>query len=272
MLLLVVTCRAGDAELAAQRLWDGGVLAVEEGPVEPGSDLVELRTSLGDDDATRALGRVVGRHWPVTFRDVDPGVADTWRDHAQPVRIDDDLVVVPAWTDPAGWPAARHRLVIEPGATFGMGDHPTTIATLRAMRHWITPDTRVLDVGSGSGILAVAACVLGARAALGIDISDAAVPVGTANAGRNGVAERARFTTEPLEAVAGPFDLVLANILAPTLVALAPHLQRVLAPAGALVFSGVLAERHEHVLAALRPLRPVERIDLDGWSAVTVCR
>ncbi len=272
MLALVVDVPAGDAELAADALWSLGVVAVEERDGGPGR--VELWTSLGDDgDAVLAALGDLPRAWRVRTEHVDDDVVDTWREFATPTRIDDTLVVRPVWVDASFGPDVT-VIDIEPGPTFGMGDHPTTVLSLRALRHCIAerPPRHVLDVGCGSGVLAIAAVRLGASMSDAIDISPAAPTVTEANARRNGVAERVRASTAPLQQVQGTYDLVVANILAPALVELAADLVRVLATDGALVISGILADRHDHVLAALHPLR-VERVDeLDGWVAVTLRR
>ncbi len=260
---LVVTVAAADAELASDALWGLGVVAVEERAGAGG--VVELWTSLGDD----AVEADVVLPWPSRFVEVDEAVADTWRQFAVPIQVADNLVVRPAWV-PYVAPAGTTVVHIEPGATFGMGDHPTTILSLRAVRRLVRPCCSVLDVGCGSGVLAVAACVLGAGHAVGVDIAPAAVTVTRANAEANGVADRVDVSTTDLADVEGSFDLVLANILAPTLVALAADLRRLVAPGGALVVSGILANAHEHVLAALAPLRPVATDEMDGWVAVTL--
>ncbi|MEN9646290.1 MAG: ribosomal protein methyltransferase [Actinomycetota bacterium] len=255
----VVTVSAEEAELAADALWGLGVVAVEERALDDGS--IELWTSLGDDTDAPELP------WPARFVEVDASVADTWRQFAEPIQVDHDLVVQPAWVPFSPEPGTT-VLVIEPGSTFGMGDHPTTRLTLVAARRWVRPDTRVLDVGCGSGVLAIGAMVFGAASAVGIDIAPAAVPVTLENAHANRV--HVEVSTTPLEEVEGEYDLVLANILAPALVALAPHLRRVLAPGGTLVVSGILADAHQHVLDALAPLQPEHTDVLDGWAAVTL--
>jgi ribosomal protein L11 methyltransferase len=159
---------------------------------------------------------------------------------------------------------------IEPGATFGLGDHPTTVLTIRGLRAALRPGARVLDVGCGSGVLAVTAVMLGAGEAIGIDVSPAAPPVAAANAEANGVASQVHVSTMPLADIEGTFDVVVANLLAPALLGLADDLVRVVAPDGALVISGLLTARADHVVDALAPLRAVERRTKEGWTAITL--
>ena len=256
---LVVTVPALDAELASDVLWGLGVVAVEERQGPDG--FVELWTSLGD------AADHVDVAWPWRFVEVDAAVADTWRQFAAPIHVDTDLVVQPAWV-PYDAPEGHTVLVIEPGSTFGMGDHPTTRLTLVAARRWVQHGTRVLDVGCGSGVLAIGAMVFGAGSAAGIDIAPAAVPITQLNAAANGV--HVDVSTTPLEEVDAQYDLVLANILAPAIIGLAPHLRRVVAPGGTLIISGILADAHDHVLVALAPLEAMETDELDGWVAVTL--
>ena len=272
MLALVVTVPAGEAEVASDHLWSLGVVAIEERATDD-ARVVELWTSLGDDAAAIAMELTgLRHHW--RFEPIDESVSDTWRTFAAPTWVADDLVVHPAWLpDPAaavGAAVGITSISIEPGATFGLGDHPTTVLTMRAMRAVLRHGDAVLDVGCGSGVLAIAACLLGAARSVGIDISTAAVPTTIANARRNGVQDRVEVSTTPLGEVAGNFDVVLANILAPALIDLAPDLRRVVAPGGVLVVSGMLASRHDHVLDALRPMQPVDRVDRDGWTAITL--
>lgn len=274
MIALVLTVPAPEAELAADVLWSLGVLAVEERTCSDGTedDLVELWTSLGDDaDAIAHAAEGFPDRWRWRLTEIDDAVVDTWREHALPTWVTTDLVVRPAWVGLHPQPDDGVTVVaIEPGPTFGLGDHPTTVLTLRAMLAALTPGATVLDVGCGSGVLSIAAVLRGASTADAIDISPAAVPATRHNADINGVAELVHVSTTPLAEVEGSYDIVLANILAPALVELAEHLQRVTERDGVLIISGVLAERVDHVLAALAPMREVDRVTRDGWAAISL--
>lgn len=269
MLALVVTVGRADAELASDELWSLGVIAIEE-RYDTETGVVELWTSLGDDVETVAMSLSgLDHEWSWRFEAVDERVSETWREHAVPTWVTHRLMVYPAWQrrPDVGDVVA---IAIEPGATFGMGDHPTTVLSMRALQASVAPGVTVLDVGCGSGVLAIAACLFGASYSDAIDISPAAVPTTRDNAVRNGVADRVRVSTTPLREVDGRYDVVVANILAPALIELAADLKRVLAIGGQLIVSGILADRHAHVLRSLAPLNQVARDDLGGWTAITL--
>jgi ribosomal protein L11 methyltransferase len=271
VLALVVSVTAADVELASDVLWSLGVVAIEERDAAEG---VELWTSLGDDfDAVVAAASQRLKRWSWHCVEVDEAVADSWRTYAQPVWVEPDLVICPAWVPFEPSPNSEPRTIvlrIEPGATFGLGDHPTTMLSMRAIRRSLRTGSTVLDVGCGSGVLAVGACVLGAAYAVAVDIAPASVPITTMNALANGVADLVEVSTTSLADIDRQFDVVVANILAPTLIELADDLVRVVAPSGVLIVSGVLADRHDHVEAALQPLHRIHRDILDGWAAITV--
>jgi len=269
---LVVTVPAVELELASDALWALGVVAVEErDPADATEDhLVELWTSLGDDvDAVAHAAEGFPARWRWRLVDVDESVADSWRQHALPTWVEADLVVCPAWVA-IDVPDDVTVLRIEPGSTFGLGDHPTTVLSMRALRRAVFAGSTVLDVGCGSGVLAIAAARFGAARVDAIDIAPAAVPTTRENAVANQVDALVHVSTTPLAEVDGTFDVVVANILAPTLVALADDLRRVLSPAGVLIVSGLLADRHAHVETALAPLHLVDRDTRDGWAALTL--
>ncbi|MEX2626536.1 MAG: 50S ribosomal protein L11 methyltransferase [Ilumatobacteraceae bacterium] len=269
MIALVLTVPSSEAELASDALWALGVLAVEE---RHDQGMVELWTSLGDDvDRLRHVAEGFPSRWRWHTVDIDDSVAESWRAHATPSCITSDLVVVPAWLDPdraVGGGPGTTVVRIDPGSAFGLGAHPTTVLTLRALRRASWPGATVLDVGCGSGVLAVGAAMSGASHVEAIDISSAAMAATHENAARNGVSDRVTASTTPLADVAGTFDIVTANILAPALIELAADLRRVTAADGLLIVSGVLADGHDHVLEALAPMRVDDRLGREGWVAI----
>lgn len=183
--------------------------------------------------------------------------AETWKAHFQPVRISERLVIA------APWHGVEGAVVIEPGNAFGTGEHPTTRACLRFVDRFARPGARVLDVGCGSGVLALAAARLGMDAE-GIDTDPDAVRAAEEAAGANRLT--ARFSTTPLAAVRGRYDLVVANLYAEVLAALAPDLLRV--AAGPIGCAGILADRAHLVKAALGR-RPLVEEEVEGdWVAL----
>lgn len=272
MLALVVAVPSGEAELASDALWSLGVVAIEERDAEAGiaDHYVELWTALGEDaGAIARAAEGFPARWRWRLVEVDESVADTWRAHVVPTWVADDLVICPAWIPFDDRPGVT-VLRIEPGATFGLGNHPTTVLTMRAMRASLFPNASVLDVGCGSGVLGVAACAFGAGRVDAIDLSPAAVAATDDNAARNGVGGRISASTTPIDDLDDAYDVVVANILAPALIGMAAALRRVLAPAGVLVISGVLADRFDHVAEALAPLQVIVVDRLESWAAVTL--
>jgi ribosomal protein L11 methyltransferase len=262
----VVVVPAAEVELASDVLWQLGVRAIEE----RGADPVELWTAVGDDDrSVRRAGDRIGERWSWRTETVDDGASDTWRDFAAPMWVDDRLVVAPAW-QASTFPDEVIVVRIEPGGAFGLGDHPTTLLSLRAIRPLVRAGCTLLDVGCGTGVLAVTAAVLGAATVRAVDVASAAVEATVDNARRNAVAGVIEVDASPASLLDGDYDVVVANILAPTLVELADDLRRLTAPDGRLVISGILAERHDHVLAALAPMAVEQTTVLDGWAAVTL--
>ncbi len=270
MRAFVVTVPAADVDVASDVLWQLGVRAIEERSSPRLAEIVELWTAVGDDDAAiDRAGTAMGERWPWRVEAIADGPADTWRDYAQPMWVDERLVIVPAWQEHT---FDEHVVVvsIEPGGAFGLGDHPTTLLSLQAARSQLANGCDVLDVGCGTGVIAIMAAMLGAGSVRAVDVASAAVEATRANATRNAAADRIEVDTTPAADLDATYDLVVANILAPTLVELAHDLRRLTRPLGRLVISGILAERHDHVLAALAPMVVDRTSTLDGWAAVTL--
>ena len=187
----------------------------------------------------------------------------TFKRHFNPRRLGSLYVTAP-WHE-AETPAALQRVVIEPGLAFGTGDHPTTELCLRALEVFLSerPGSSVLDVGTGSGILAIAARKLGAGRVAVVDNDPRALRETAENAARNDV----ELEAASLETLEGTFDLVLANILANTLLELAPALAARVAPGGQLCLSGILLPQVEELERAYAARFPVaERLVQGDWA------
>ncbi len=250
--VLEVDCSAEASELTAHRLWELGAIAVEE----RGGTLVAGFES--DDLLTAAIAAVVGARVVA----VADGWRDAWKEHARPYTVG-RLTVAAAWHDAPG-----ANVVIDPGDVFGY-EHATTRAMLVALDTLVQPGTRVLDVGCGSGILSVAAAVLGAAEVVAIDIDPVAVTTTIANAARTAVADRLVVSATPLAEVAGLFDLVLANLGGTqVIVELASALRDRVAPGGHLVVGGMLVGHEQPAVDALAPLRVVEIATDEPWQAL----
>jgi ribosomal protein L11 methyltransferase len=181
----------------------------------------------------------------------------SWKVNFKTLRIGRRLLIVPSWEEVQPLPDDI-VLRLDPGMAFGTGGHETTRLCLELLERimdemplLVSPS--VLDLGTGSGILAMAAVRLGAGRVCAVDIDPLAVEVARENLAANGLAEQVELGTTPLESLNGSFDIILANILAEELVRLAPHLTERLAPGGTVVLSGILAEKEQLVRSGFAP-------------------
>jgi len=198
--------------------------------------------------------------------------AENWKQHFPPVRIGRRLVVRPSW-EAFPLEPGDVDVLLDPGMAFGTGTHGTTRLCLEAVADCFeeaVPPRRVLDVGTGSGILAIAAARLGAEEVLACDIEEDVCRVARENVAQNGVHDLVEVTLDPLEELPGGYDLVLANILAEENVRLAEELVQRLNPGGTLVLSGILQEKEAFVAQAFATFfhePPVIR-HRDEWSCL----
>ncbi len=192
----------------------------------------------------------------------------SWMDNFQPLRFGRRLWIVPSW-HAAPEPQAVN-LLLDPGLAFGTGTHPTTALCLEWLDGQALAGCSVLDFGCGSGILAIAALLLGARLAVGTDIDPQALEASRDNAGRNAIAPERFPLYLPGDLPAGEYDVVVANILAGPLVSLAAQLTARVRPGGRLALSGILAEQAEEVSAAYSEAFELDPVAVkDGWTRIT---
>ena len=163
-------------------------------------------------------------------------------------------------------------MLLEPARSFGSGSHPTTRLCVDALEHLVRPGADVLDLGCGSGVLSVVAALLGADSVTALDVDPAAVEATLDNAHRNGVADRVRASTTPLDEVVGRFDVVVANIGVRVLTEQAGPIAGVVAPGGHLILSGLLAHQVAETVACYESFAVLDQLAEDGWCAVSLRR
>lgn len=208
-------------------------------------------------------------HWVVqvkgmTLREEDWATA--WKAYYKPARIGKHLLIKPTWEE-ASAEAGDIVLELDPGMAFGTGTHPTTTLCLEMLEKIVRPGQRVFDLGTGSGILAIAAAKLGARV-VAVDLYKVAVEVARENVALNGVSEFVKVEWGDLgQVLEGQADLVVANIIADVIIRLVPELRQLLASAGEFLASGIIDTRADEVEAGLKAagLAIVERAEDSGW-------
>ncbi len=262
----------GSLDAAGQRLLALGATGLQEdflpgeappprqpwdtGPPAPLPPRALLRGWFSEDDWARVPAGPLwdGGAAPTVEWQDDQDWAESWKAGFSRLEITDDFAVAPPWEARPG------DLVIEPGMAFGTGEHPTTRACLGGVLRNAVAGGRCLDVGTGTGVLALAAVRKG-MTARGIDIDADAVTASIENAELNGL--QAEFDATPLHKLSGRWELVVANVYAEVLVLLAPDLRRL--TAGRLLLAGILADRAPSVVAALAPMRVVHEEREGDW-------
>lgn len=196
--------------------------------------------------------------------------SNAWKKYYHPVQVGEHLVVCPSWEAYDRQPDDV-VLTLNPGMAFGTGTHDTTRLCMELLEKYITPQDTVLDVGCGSGILAITAALLGANKIIGCDIDEVAVKVAGENAALNGVQDRIAFHQGDLTSqVEGSFQIICANIVADVIIRLSEDAGRYLAKDGIFITSGIIDTREQDVLNALEQngFQVIERRTSGGWVAL----
>lgn len=277
-----VTVESEIAEAVAEvlsRYAHRGVV-IEAGPEGWSSGPVVVRAYLPADDQLPANKRRVeealwhlGQIQPIpapTFRPIaEEDWAEAWKKQLKILRVGQHIVIQPSWLDYS--PASADIVIqLDPGMAFGTGLHPTTQMCLAALEELIWPGANVLDLGSGSGILAIAAAKLGAGRVLAVDNDPRAVQVARGNVIANGVQEIVSVERGSLPDVSGSYDLVLVNILARVIVKMVREgLATRIRPGGVLIAAGIIVDQEPKVIAAFEQvLALVGRQQRDDWVSL----
>ncbi len=200
--------------------------------------------------------RRCGSKSPVISRSIveDHDWTEEWRKSYTSFPIGNDFFVIPSW-ERCTCPVDRLPIRIDPGQAFGTGTHETTQLTIQALERWIEPHHIVLDVGTGSGILAIASRLLGARQVFACDIDSIAVEIAHANIARNAEKDVWTFCGSVDALQTASVRLVTCNLTADLIISLFPEIDRVLQPHGIVIFSGILHEQSDDVRDAMSRFR-----------------
>lgn len=233
--------------------------------------LDEIRKSLWHLGRMRHVGELV-----VSERKEEDW-ANAWKEHYKPFRAGKRVVIAPPWHEYTAESADDIVVILDPGMAFGTGTHPSSRLCLLGLEEVLRPGDTVFDVGTGSGILAVAAVKLGAASVDAVDIERVAVRSTRENAERNGVAEAIRVaegSAPPDSPFGGVYDVVLANIIARILVDLSEGLTASVKPGGALVLSGIIESKEPMVRAMFegRGFELERREQIEDWMGLTYRR
>jgi len=269
------------AERVMAEAWEAGAAGIEERAAEAeqgGGAILIVYHAASDAEAVRAAlrpfereGVALGPGEPVETVDW----SEAWKEGLEAIEISERLVVRPSFVAHDG-PPGQCELIVDPGQAFGTGGHASTLLALEWIDALLAPPAdpdplaRVLDVGTGTGVLAMAALTLGSREAVGFDLDPLAAPEARLWAERNSLSGRLRLFTGPIEALAGaPFDWAVANLLRREVLPIAPQIAAALRPGAVVVLSGLLDSDRAEIHSAfgrcgLEPVDERERVDDNG--------
>lgn len=246
-----------------------------------GADILSALRSemlaLGERDEEKKFGRLAVELANVREEDW----ANNWKQYFKPLTVGEKLVIKPSWED-YGENDGRTILEIDPASSFGTGQHNTTRLCLELIEKNLKEGERVLDLGCGSGILSIAAVLLGAKEVTAVDVSQNSVETAKENAAKNNIPTE-KYTAycgdiisddTLAETIGGGFDLIAANIVADVLIAMSPLFEKFIKKGGTLILSGIITERADEVVEAVKSkgYTMLELREKDGWAAVSFRR
>ena len=200
--------------------------------------------------------------------------SENWKKYFKAFAVGEKLAVCPSWENYENRDG-RRVISLDPGAAFGTGGHATTYLCMSLLEKYTQPESRVLDIGTGSGILSISALLLGAESAVGVDIDELSVKTAAENARRNGVAEKCEFIVGDLaEKVKGRYNIVCANIVADVIIRLFDNVADFMEKDAVLLISGIIDMRADEVeaAAAAHGFTVKERLTRDEWHAYALTK
>jgi len=248
----------------------------EEGQPQPGHTRLVLYFSPRSDlkNIENCVSRIFARtglETPAISRSLveECDWNEEWKKSYTSFPIGDDFFVIPSW-EQTPCPDDRLPIRVDPGQAFGTGTHETTQLTMEALERWVEPTQVVLDIGTGSGILAIASRLLGAREVFGCDIDPVAAQVACANIERNAENQVWTFCGSVDAVRSASVHLVLCNMTADLIAALISEIHRVMQPRGIAIFSGILRDQNEEIYEVMSTHRFIvhEELTRGEWVAL----
>lgn len=236
-------------------------ISPEESPAEAVAFLRERYTAEGIENEI-CLDSCVEEDW-----------INNWKQYFKPIPVGQKLLIRPTWEEVQD-SGGRTVLDLDPGLAFGTGTHETTRLCMELLEQYVRPGMNVLDVGCGSGILSVAALLLGADKAVGVDIDELAVKTAVENAEINHVEDRFTGICGNLtDQVTGTYDIVVANIVADVIIMLTKDVEQFMKPDTVYLMSGIIDTREQDVLTAVEQhFTIIDRKEEKGWVALSAKR
>lgn len=234
--------------------------------IEQYNEIIKSLPKLREENLHIDMGRLAVETGSVNEEDW----STAWKKYYHPTKIGKKLVVVPCWED-YKLNDGEVKVTLDPGMAFGTGTHETTRLCMGLLEGVVTKETKMLDIGTGSGILAITALLLGAKEAVGVDIDELSVKVAGENAELNGVREKLSLVCGDLtEKISGTFDVLCANIVADVIIRLSQDVTSFMHKGSVLLVSGIIEERADEVRAALikAGLAIVDEAEENGWVAI----
>ncbi len=203
----------------------------------------------------------------------DADWSENWKKYFKQINVGQKLSVCPSWENPV-FESGRQVIMLDPGAAFGTGAHATTRLCMELLEDRCPEGCRMLDVGCGSGILAIAAAKLGAKECFGVDIDPIAVKVANENSAENGVGEHTDFKVGSIELADGEYDVMCANIVADVIIMLAEDIAARLKKGCPVICSGIIEGRQQEVEEALvkAGLKIEKKIVSENWHAIAAVK
>lgn len=211
-------------------------------------------------------------HNKITISEVNEEEWSTaWKKYYHPVKISEQVTIVPTWEEYTPVHTDEKIIELDPGMAFGTGTHPTTILCIQALEKYVQPGDRIMDVGTGSGVLSIAAAKFGAESVLALDLDEVAVNSANINCKLNKVHDKVTIKqNDLLNGITDQADIIVANILAEVIVRCTDDVAKLLAPTGTFIASGIIKQKRQEVEEAILKAGMVieETMTMEDWVAI----